>query len=255
MERRNPRAGRKNAKKKKTRINVKRFAFFILMVALCVELVVASFTSPWFNVKKIVVEGNSTIPREDIVRRMALPEEAKLFLLKKIEISKRIETNPVVKEVKIYRKLPDIVIVRIVERTPFLILKTEKQSYHVDSSGIPFRAVDEKENSLPLLVLPGLKNVEKGKPVAGPEIKSAILCLYTVGTNRNTGAARITFDEYKEMNLEMRSGFIVKFGRLNDMARKMSIAASLLKENPNIQKEYIYADIACPDAPALGRKS
>ncbi|MHB0913026.1 MAG: cell division protein FtsQ/DivIB, partial [Armatimonadota bacterium] len=115
----------------------RKLALFLALLFVGVALVVTAVTSPYLYVTQKRVVGAETVSAEAILKAAKIAPETSILLLPKNEIAKRVKRNPVVKEVRVYRRLPNMVVLRIEEREPFLTLDAGGSFLLVDSKGVP----------------------------------------------------------------------------------------------------------------------
>lgn len=242
-----PRRGRR----KRYAIDKKRLVLSAVLLILGVELALAAFTSPFFAVKKIRPVGNKTIPAAEIVQRAKLPGNSNIFLVRKGAVASRLTKNPVVKEVRVYRKLPDTLLVCVEERQPHLVLSTAGVLYEVDSSGVPFRVVKRVGTKLPVIscTIPG--RVALGKRLDALDFASAMECLLLAREKKIFRVTKITVDRNDDLCLNVRDEFQVKLGRAEQLSKKLDIAAQAMEQIPECRQRGKYIDMTCPEAPAL----
>ncbi len=133
-------------KKKKTDFLI----FFSIIVGLVV--LTAGFTStlPYFYVKNIQVEGLNRLKASEILQEVKILPNTSIFYLNVDKIFNKIKSKPLVKEVKIKRKLPSTLIIKITERVPFAYVKKNGKVWEIDEEGIVLKVAEDKE-SFPLI--------------------------------------------------------------------------------------------------------
>ncbi|HUV05195.1 MAG TPA: FtsQ-type POTRA domain-containing protein [Armatimonadota bacterium] len=235
-------------------LNAKRFILSALFVMLLVELGVAAFTSPWFSIKRIRFTGNETVASNDISRRLSLRPGTNIFRIDKRAMADRVMENPVVNEVRLYRRLPDILIVRIVERTPDLILNATGAVYEVDSTGVPFRVAEHPKAGVPILSCKVPRHIVLGRPIRASSFNTARKCLLLVREKKIFQVAEITVDQSNDLCLNVRDGFQVKLGRPEQLSAKLDMAARVVEQIPEFRQRGAYIDLTVPEAPALKYK-
>ena len=96
------------------------FAIIAGLFKLCEKAV----TSEDCLVKTIVVEGNHSAKKEEIIARGKLTANMSIYFLKPDKIREGILTHPDIEKAEIEREVPDKLIIRVKEREAMVILKT-----------------------------------------------------------------------------------------------------------------------------------
>ena len=211
----------------------------------------AAFTSPMFYVRRQKIVGNTTVPASDILKRLNLPRHSNIFLIRKRMIAERVMTNPVVKDVRLHRKLPDILIVQVIERKPYLTLSTSEKLYAVDHAGVPFRILKHADSELPVVSCKVKKRIVLGKPLNDPNFKIARDCLLLVNGRKIFQITELGVDQNQELWLNVRDGFQVKLGQAARLSEKLRIAKQAVDQIPEFKQRGKYIDVTIPEAPAL----
>lgn len=227
----------------------------LLILGLLVEIVVAALTSPYFNIKNISVAGNITILKDKIIETAAIPSETNIFRLKTRRIVDDLMVNPVIKMVRIYRKLPDKLLIRITERTPDCLLKVPDNAYEIDSAGIPFRIPVKIDENIPIVIYDLKEKVILGKLITDDIFTASRRCIELSRINCPFRIKEITVDQNGDICLNSHDGFNVKIGRPVDLEHKMDIASQVIIQIPLFRTTGDYIDVTCPDAPAVKYKN
>lgn len=141
---------RYTGEKSSVKVNRRTVENFIIILVLLI-VVYFLFFSPYFKVKDVFIEGNKTVSVEDIQKE--IPSSGNLILLKTGPIKNKIkQMYPQVKEIAIFKGLPNAIKIQIVEREQSLIWQTTNKRYLVDPNGYVSREVlDGEEISLPIV--------------------------------------------------------------------------------------------------------
>jgi len=126
------RSGRQNAK------SGGLWRRIITMFALLVIAIVGvsfALSSTNFQVHQIDIMGAQNPGLVDSIQRMGIQGQ-NIFLLDVGDLTTRIEALPMVDSVNLSKRLPNLVIIEIVERTPVLLWQTEKGTFIVDRKGV-----------------------------------------------------------------------------------------------------------------------
>lgn len=251
MERRYRAVHRRRVRRKRYIVNAKRLMLCILLILLAVEVALAAYTSPWFYVKHKRVVGNKTVSSSEILDRLQIPHNCNIFALNKREAESRLAGDSVVKEVRLYRRPPNTLIIRVVERMPDLVLSTGGKLYEVDSSAVPFRVVDEADARLPVLSCEVRERIILGQPLDDAAFNTGRNCLLLARAEKKLRVAKLTVDPKNYLCLNTTDGFQVKLGRPEQLSEKLDIAARAVEQIPEFSKSGQYIDVTCVEAAAL----
>ena len=107
----------------------------VLSVLLTAVAVVAALTL-FFKVDQVVVSGNSRYSAEEIIDVSGVEQGDNLILMDKYHIAEKLYTQlPYITEVRINRKLPDVLMVEVVETQAVAAIKGGSSTWLMDSSG------------------------------------------------------------------------------------------------------------------------
>ncbi len=109
-----------------------KIVILILLIVLCIVLFMLSSV---FNIKEIVVNGNSKITTEEIISLSELKTNENMFKTSNGTIKNKIKTNPYIDDVKIKKKINGVVELNVIERVPTFIIKLAEQYAYVNNQG------------------------------------------------------------------------------------------------------------------------
>lgn len=108
-------------KERKRKKKIKRIRFFlklILFVGLVSGTIIFALTSPIFNIKDIKVINNNQVQADTIISLSELKKEDNIFKFYGKNVVNKIKENAYIENVKIHRKLPNTIEIKVEERTP-----------------------------------------------------------------------------------------------------------------------------------------
>lgn len=237
-------------RRKRYVINVKKMTLSVLLLLLGIQLVMAACTSPLFYIRNKRVIGNRIVPKSDVLSRIKIANDANIFLVDKITIVSGIKKNPIVNDVRIYRLLPETLIIRIIERKPMFVLSTGEKLYEVDRFGIPFRSVKNAYSALPVISC-NVPCVIVGKRPNSSVFNTAMKCLLLAKEKKKFRVEKLTVDQSQNLCLNVRDGYQVKLGQPDRIEEKLDIAARAVEQIPEFRQHGEYIDVSCPEAPAI----
>jgi len=142
--------------------------FWILFLILIIlgSLIYIFIFSELFKIKNVEISGNEKCPYAEI-SKIVSSNLGSIFLYKSEEVNKELkEKYPEINQVKIERKLPDSLIVKIKEREPVAFIckpslrseikifgeKSEIDCFYIDKEGIVFEEKTENSLNLPVII-------------------------------------------------------------------------------------------------------
>ena len=143
------------------------------------------FDNPDYQVKKIELQTDGTLQREQVLKAADLQEGTNIFKVNLARVRDRIQQLPQADEVEVMRKLPGEIDIRIVERKPVAWITSETEITDPFQSDAAFlvgqRGVLMKQKKLlpeylglPLILGCSSESLEPGKTIESPEAKTAL---------------------------------------------------------------------------------
>lgn len=132
----------------------KRFFFFLLTLFLAGGITYYIFSSPFFRIKELRVEGKKPLREEltqEILKILKENRGKLVFFVSLPRIVRKIEALPRVKEAQVKIVLPSSLWARVEEREPLFYLKKKGGLFEVDKEGKILGEVEKKKDDLPLL--------------------------------------------------------------------------------------------------------
>ena len=107
----------------------------VLSVLLTAVAIVAALTL-FFKVDQVVVSGNDRYSEQEIIEVSGVEQGDNLILMDKYRIAEKLYTQlPYITEVRINRKLPDVLMVEVVETKAVAVIKGGSSNWLMDSGG------------------------------------------------------------------------------------------------------------------------
>lgn len=123
---------------------------WILILTLLIVAILCAMFSPLFNIKKIEVQGNEIISKNEIISLSQIQLEENTFKLNKSQIKKQIKENAYIQSVIIVRNLPSEIVIKVEERKPAYLLEYAGSYIVIDKQGYMLEIKNEKMN-LPVI--------------------------------------------------------------------------------------------------------
>jgi cell division protein FtsQ len=237
----------------------RRRALCVLGIGLIIEGAVAALTSPALAIKRIRVDGTTSLPAVEanaIVRAATLPRGCNWFRVPRGRIALDIARMAWVKAVTIRKRLPAEMRVSITPRQPVAVAQLGVELVEVDAEGVPIRtARQETTVSLPRVVLPPTARLQFGVPLADRAAREAVRVLGGAATDQAVRVAKIEVDQSDNLCLNMRDNTSIRLGQAEDLDAKMGIVRRIYRYRPDIANSLAAIDLTCPAKPACISRS
>ncbi len=137
-------------------------------------------TSPFFQVKNVLISGNHLLSRSELIYYAGLRQKPNLLKLDITRLSHKITEHPWIKSAVIRRRLPSTLAIHIEERVPVALIMIDKL-YYLDRDGVIFDKIN-KEIGCDFPIFTGIKRYDQ-IPAFRPLIMES-LPLITVKTRQ-----------------------------------------------------------------------
>ena len=240
----------KNVRKMKVRIYSIIFIFCILLI------VIFMFNSNLFFIERVSILNNGFLSDEEILSLSGIEVSDNIFKVKISDIHDKLVEHPRIKEVDVSRRLPNKIIIDVLERHEFIAINYIGIYFIVDSEGYIINSM--KEN-LGLYEVSGLEVVgyKDGSKIETLDDKllESIMKIAKYVEMSNLDFIPNFIVENDEINMYINQNFIVRFGdgsqiedRFNKFnaiyadLRARTISSGIININHNGYPSYIPYD-------------
>lgn len=213
-------------KSKKIKFNI------LLLITILSVMVFIIFKSDLFIINDIEVVGNSKLLKEDIVEYSALPKGENIFRIKTRISRERIEQLPYIKEVEVKRKLPNTIIIDVVERKEIALIKTISTYQVIDIEGYILQQVESEDENLPTLLGLNIDNPQLGanlfEDMEIPNLQSFLEeahRLYILNLIKD-----MDLQILDDINITLNDGIDIAFGTLDNVEYRLRLLNEILKD-------------------------
>jgi cell division septal protein FtsQ len=225
----------------------KEFVFpripFKLIALICVVILAVYylFLSGKFAVREVIVEGNKMVPTEKV--QASIPKGKNILYLNVKKTKKDIlENNPEIKNLEIYRGLPDAVKVVVLEHEGKMLWRNDSGTYLISSHGqVAKRLYDGEAYDFPIVIDKKNIPVEVGSNLLSPSFIAFINNIYGQFFNA-TNIKPLTFEVDEttfDVNLMTEAGFYVKLNSLRSSQKQLENLKKVLVEKRDLVHEYV----------------
>ncbi|MDZ4991629.1 FtsQ-type POTRA domain-containing protein [Clostridium perfringens] len=224
-------------KKKRKKVRKK---VILISIILIVVLGLILIKTPYFNIKKVNINNNNVITKEKVIQENDILNQ-NIFLLNTSALKEKILSNPYIKDVKISRKLPDQLTIKVEERNATFIVNDGADFYVLNENLV----IMEKKNSAEGLQLPmvtGL-NVENrflGEPMSTDKEKVEVL--KQIGEALNKSKVKVNSIDVSNLNnIVINKGEVqILLGGTDGLEEKLNKMINILNDPVgNFEKGYI----------------
>ncbi|MFF4352333.1 cell division protein FtsQ/DivIB [Streptomyces sp. NPDC001530] len=225
-------------------------ALIILLVAVVLAgaaSVWVLYGSQWLRVERVSASGMRVLTAEQVREAADVPVGSPLISVDTDAIAERLRRKlPRIDSVDVVRSWPHGIGLKVVERTPALIVEKGAKFIEVDAKGVRFATVSDAPKGVPVLELSvsrsaGLRRfgtdrlVREAVRVAG-DIPAAVA--------RDTRTVKVR--SYDSISLELKGGRTVDWGSGEKGRAKARTLTALMKAAPGAR----HFDVSVPTAPA-----
>lgn len=120
----------------------------IVIILIIIVLLYIAFFSSYFQVSEVITEGNKIISSDSL--KSAIPVGSNIFRLSTSKIKANISNNnPEIKQLAVFKGLPNAIKIQVVERQAALVWVTNDKKYLVDADGIAYKeATDDQAKDI-----------------------------------------------------------------------------------------------------------
>lgn len=174
-----------------------------------------------FGVREVRVEGAELVTAVEVRAVAGVPDGTPLARVDLAATAERIGGLPAVERVDVTRDWPDVLVVRLTERTGVAVVPQEDQFLVVDAAGVVFRRLSVPPDGLPVvrLATPG---------PADPETQAALVVLAELTPQLRAELVDVTVEGLARLTLHLRDERRVVWGDATRGADKARVATALL---------------------------
>lgn len=245
------RASTGSGRVRRNRIRPNYLLFFCLFVTIATVVGSACYvlTTPSLNIKHVDLKGVRLANSSAIEKMASRAIGHNIILQRTSPIIKDVRKLSEIKQVKMGRRYPNRMWLRVWERKADAVLATSNGYYLVQADGFVFHKISAPPKGLLLVEVPDNAEYKPGTTVSSPSIKCALQAL-CIAKRQSIKIDKISIDHKGDICLNMGSDFCAKLGQPDSIALKMSLLRNALLHRPSIVQEGAYIDLSVPTDPA-----
>ena len=202
----------------------------------------------------VVIEGNGTMPDEDVLRVAGVPSYVNVVQLSTSTMRERLVRDLRVGEVTVERQFPATIHVFIKERQAEAVVMTLYGFAYIDDTGTVI-AVEPKIKGVSVPIITGKKmdTLLLGDKLDDNTMKNALAYLKALSPSVASSIAEINVGNPKELIAYTTDGLSIHLGDGDRVSERASVTEELLNEIAKKQLSIQYIDVN-PDAPIVKEK-
>ncbi|AZQ34150.1 FtsQ-type POTRA domain-containing protein [Streptomyces cyaneochromogenes] len=222
----------------------------VVLALLGAGAVWALYGSQWLRVERVSVSGTRVLTPEQVREAADVPVGVPLISVDSTAIEARLRRKlPRIDEVDVVRAWPHGIGLKVVERTPVLIVEKGGNFVEVDDEGVRFATVSERPKGIPTLELTVSRSSSAAASLRrfGEDrlVREAVRVARAIpaAVARSTEVVKVR--SYDDISLELGDGRTVAWGSGEKGAAKARTLTALMKASPDAR----YFDVSVPTAP------
>ena len=241
---------------RKQRMRRRRARFFGLLFSLLLIILAGYYfiNSTLFNIKVVAVSGNRLIGREVILNLAAVPNGLNIFDLNLEAIEQRVKRLPLVKTVKVKRKIPATVQIAISERVPKARLPFGEGYAVIDKEGFCLTRVIAGSDNLPIITgIAPPPNFQPGQRLNNPNLDEALVMVQLMDQETIANLSEINVANRNRVFLYTNSGVQVRLGTIQNTSVKLELFREIMTQQ-KAQKTWVrvkYVDLSFAGDPVV----
>lgn len=216
--------------------------------------------SETFRIQKINIQGNELLSEKEVLRLSRLTPQSSIWQVNLREAADSIKSHVFVENVRIERRLPDILCIRIKEKSPLALLHFKDRLFCIDRKGMVLPSLPGKVYDLPVVSGDFRGTVCVGSCVGGEWIRQTLEFLRCVLYDQPKLYCRISeviVGRPKGMVLYLDTAGIPVWVGKEGYARKIRYLAAVMEEL--IQKKKLsdvrYIDLRFAEQVVIGMRT
>ena len=202
----------------------------------------------------VVIDGNGTMPDEDVLRVGGIPSTVNVVRLSTSEIRERLLRDLRVGDVSVERELPATIHIFVKERKAVAVVRTLYGFAYIDDTGTVIGLEPQiKGVAVPIITGKKVDTLLLGDRLDDIPMKHAMAYLEELSPEISSQIAEINVGDPKELIAYTTDGLSIHLGNGDRTAERAAVTQGLLEEIRNNRLSVQYIDVN-PDAPIIKEK-
>lgn len=212
----------------------KAYIYILFLLILCITSVFL-LSSNYFEIKRIVVNGNKVVKNEQIIGHSSIHLGENIFRINTRKAMQGIFNNPYIKKIKIKRKLPHTIIISVIEREEIALIPYVGSYLNIDEEGmiVKISTFDEKPN-LPIVEGLEFDTFKIGKELDVQNHNQLTVTVDVVKEIKKAGMIgiinKVDISDIYSIKLQTNNEIKVNLGENINLTYKMAYTRSIIKD-------------------------
>ncbi len=229
--------------------------FCMFTLAICAGVGISYLlTTPKLNVKSVDIKGVRFADAKIVHKAASTSVGRNIILVRTSPIISDVRRLSQIGQVKMGRRFPNRMWLRVWERRPAAVMSTPHGLYLVQNDGFVFHKVSAPPAHVPIILVQCNEKIVPGRFVRSDSAKCSLKIL-ALARRKAIKLGQISVDPKGDICLNMGRDFRVKLGEPDEIERKMSLLQKMLVQRPSILREGGYINLVCPSNPAWKPKA
>ncbi|MFF2368173.1 cell division protein FtsQ/DivIB [Streptomyces sp. NPDC058122] len=227
---------------------LRRLIILLLAVVLAGAAAVwILYGSSWLRTESVSVSGTRVLTPAQVRQAAGVPVGSPLVSVDTDAIEARLLRElPRIDSVEVVRSWPHGIDLRVIERTPVLIVGKGAKFVEVDAQGVRFATVSEAPKGVPVLELAVSKGAAARRFPAGRLVREAVRIAGDIPDRVARDTRTLKVRSYDAVSLELTGGRTVEWGSAEKGRAKARTLLALMKADSGAR----HFDVSAPTAPA-----
>ncbi len=237
--------------KKKSKIIWKKLIFYTFLLSCFAGLFYALLSSQYLKVGNVVIEGNTTLTKEQVCRAAGITPPVNIFNLHTDYIQARLEKDVRIKSVMVKRVFPMTLFIKIEQRQALATIHCGYGYANIDKEGLIISVNKNLQaTKIPLVTGRIFQDAYIGDKVNDATLKVALAYLCALSEKDLQIISEINISNNQQLVAYTSGGVQIRLGALQNPKKSAEQTQEFLQNLKQIKRPIEYVDFGY-DSPVL----
>jgi cell division protein FtsQ len=227
-------------------------------ISLLLALAIYTLMSlPLFKIKNIIIYNNNILVKKQLFDQINIHENTSIFNFSKRNIRQKLLLLPQIYRVKIKKKLPNTIEIKIFERKPFANIITPFHNAVIDREGIILNNKFVKIaniTSLPIIKSHLIETSSANVKIDAFHVNFIVNTIDNLGKFLPNTQIQIKISKYSNVTVLLDDILTLNLGDVSQINKKFSSFKKLIPYIGNDWNKISYIDLKAPKYPIIKRR-